>query len=137
MLSNISLRWMIRQIIECRTGILLDYESVGDYQRSRILETPLVDGTVSSLSVRPRDTPRHKTLADGTVLNLHAARPGDVRSEVLDREDVENSIHNSIGWNPFWNFLEYFWFAPKPAKVESPVNKPHLKARFKSGTTRW
>ncbi|KAF8600978.1 hypothetical protein BDV93DRAFT_558859 [Ceratobasidium sp. AG-I] len=41
MLSNITLRWMVRQIIECRTGILFDYTTVDKYRAMGILESPL------------------------------------------------------------------------------------------------
>ncbi|CAE6519214.1 unnamed protein product [Rhizoctonia solani] len=110
MLSNISLRWMIRQILECRVGILFDHVAIELYRERKILETPPAEG------LRPSKD-WMKRLAE---------------SRKLDQVDIEKATYNSIGWSPLWNGLEYLAFTAKPtktAKCEPTTTRwPHAKA---------
>ncbi|QRV78689.1 choline transport protein [Ceratobasidium sp. AG-Ba] len=94
MLSNIPLRWMIRQILECQTGILLDPEAVQDLRKANILERP------------PQDS--EKNGGWDWVRRVE-------ESIKLDQNDVERRLYDSFGFNPVWHALEYFPVA-KPCK---------------------
>ncbi|KAB5588332.1 hypothetical protein CTheo_8227 [Ceratobasidium theobromae] len=94
MLSNITLRWMIRQTLECKTGILFDHIAIERYRARNILETPPKEGLQPSKDWMKR-------LA---------------QSVALDRVDVQNKIYDSIGWSPLWNGMEYLAFTAKPTK---------------------
>ncbi|KAG9096914.1 hypothetical protein FS749_007497 [Ceratobasidium sp. UAMH 11750] len=96
MLSNITLRWMIRQIIDCKTGILFDYSSVDLYRSKNILEVP----------------PTAAAKGKWDWVNRVEA------SIKLDHDDVDHGIYDSIGWSPLWNTLEFLPVA-KPIKTET------------------
>ncbi|KAG8705561.1 hypothetical protein FRC08_001611 [Ceratobasidium sp. 394] len=96
MLSNITLRWMIRQIIDCKTGILFDYSSVDLYRTKNILEVP----------------PTAAAKGKWDWVNRVEA------SIKLDHDDVDHGIYDSIGWSPLWNALEYLPVS-KPIKTEA------------------
>ncbi|KAL5633765.1 hypothetical protein ACGC1H_005833 [Rhizoctonia solani] len=110
MLSNIPLRWMIRQILECRFGILFDHIAVELYRRRNILETPPAEGLGSSKDWMKR-------LAE---------------SRKLDHVDIQKGVYDSIGRSLLWNGLEYLAFTAKPTKNAKyePVTyrRPHGKA---------
>ncbi|CUA73009.1 putative protein YEL023C [Saccharomyces cerevisiae S288c] [Rhizoctonia solani] len=110
MLSNISLRWMIRQILECRVGILFDHLAIELYRRRQVLETPPAEG------LRPSKD-WMKRLAE---------------SRKLDHGDIQKGIYDSIGRSILWNGLEYFAFTAKPTKNDKcePITSrwPHAKA---------
>jgi hypothetical protein len=95
MLSNITLRWMIRQIIDCKIGVLFDYSSVELYRSRGILEVP---PTVP---------------AKGKWDWVNRVE----ESIKLDRDDVKHGIYDSIGWSALWNPLEYMPVA-KPMKTD-------------------
>lgn len=99
MLSNITLRWMIRQIIECKTGILFDYTAVDEYRAMGVLESP------PSLD-------QAATCWDGVRRVEESIK--------LDKEDIKRPIYDSIGWSMLWNPLE---LAPtaKPKKTKEFV----------------
>ncbi|KAF8671510.1 hypothetical protein RHS04_08292 [Rhizoctonia solani] len=110
MLSNITLRWMVRQTIECGTGILFDHAAIELYRKRNILEIPSAEGP------RPgKDW--MKRLAE---------------SRKLDQVDIKQGIYDSIGWSLLWNGLEYFAFTAKPTKTIrcEPIASrwPHAKA---------
>ncbi|QRV78690.1 choline transport protein [Ceratobasidium sp. AG-Ba] len=94
MLSNITLRWMIRQIIDCKTCILFDYSVVQLYRSRSVLEIP----------------PAASTKAKWDWVNRVEA------SIKLDHDEVVHPIYDSIGWSPLWNTLEYMPVA-KPIKT--------------------
>ncbi|KDN34066.1 hypothetical protein RSAG8_12854, partial [Rhizoctonia solani AG-8 WAC10335] len=96
MLSNIPLRWMIRQILECRVGILFDHLAIELYRKRCILETPPAEG------LRP---------SKDWMKRLETSRQ-------LDQVDIQKDTYDSIGWSPLWNALEYFAFTAKPTKNE-------------------
>lgn len=104
MLSNISLRWMVRQTLQFNTLILLDPKAVRDYQEKKILETPLVNGMSPNPGNKEPLTPQS--------------------SEDLDKQDSEKRICESLGWSPLWNTLEYLALTQKPFKVLSPAHQP-------------
>ncbi|CAE6500180.1 unnamed protein product [Rhizoctonia solani] len=110
MLSNIPFRWMIRQILECRIGILFDHIAVELYRRRNILETPPAEGFKESKDWMKR-------LAE---------------SRNLDRVDVQKGVYDSIGRSLLWNGLEYLALTAKPTKNAKyePVRYrlPHAKA---------
>ncbi|CAE6355426.1 unnamed protein product [Rhizoctonia solani] len=110
MLSNISLRWMIRQILECKVGILFDHIAIELYRKRSILETPPAEG------LRPSKDWMKRMAA----------------SKKLDQVDIKKSTCDSIGWSPLWNGLEYFAFTAKPTKTvnfEPTTSRwPHAKA---------
>lgn len=95
MLSNITLRWMVRQIIDCKTGILFDYAAVDEYRAMKVLEVP---------------PPRDKRGSCWDCVNRVE------ESIKLDREDIKRPIYDSIGWSLLWNPLEYAPTA-KPMKT--------------------
>ncbi|QRW07899.1 choline transport protein [Ceratobasidium sp. AG-Ba] len=97
MLSNIPLRWMIRQIIACDTGILFDYISLDRYREEGILERP------------PYDTSKGEHVWDDRIKE----------SSHLDDRDSNNGASNIFRWNPLWNPLEYLPVPAKPIKIES------------------
>ncbi|CAE6421371.1 unnamed protein product [Rhizoctonia solani] len=94
MLSNISLRWMIRQILECKVGILFNHLAVEEYRKKKILETPPAEGLRPSKDWKKR---------------LEESRK-------LDRFDIEKAPYDSIGWSLGWNGLEYLGLTAKPTK---------------------
>jgi hypothetical protein len=96
MLSNITLRWMIRQILETKIGILFDHIAIERYRTRKILETPPKEGLQPSKDWMKR-------LAE---------------SIKLDREDIKHGIYDSIGWSPLWNGLEYVALTAKPTKTK-------------------
>ncbi|ELU37461.1 CVNH domain-containing protein [Rhizoctonia solani AG-1 IA] len=108
MLSNITLRWMVRQTIECGTGILFDHAAIELYRKRNILEIPSAEGP------RPgKDW--MKRLAE---------------SRKLDQVDIKQGIYDSIGWSLLWNGLEYFAFTfalTDPAFARC-IYRPHAKA---------
>ncbi|CAE6355451.1 unnamed protein product [Rhizoctonia solani] len=110
MLSNITLRWMVRQILQCRIGILFDHGAIELYRKRNILEIPPAEG------LRP---------CKEWMIRLAESRK-------LDQVDIKNDIYNSIGWSLLWNGLEYFAFTAKPTKTancEPTISRwPHAKA---------
>ncbi|KDN34065.1 hypothetical protein RSAG8_12853, partial [Rhizoctonia solani AG-8 WAC10335] len=101
---------MIRQILECRVGILFDHIAIELYRRRNILETPPAEG------LRPSKD-WMKRLAE---------------SRKLDHVDIQKGIYDSIGRSLLWNGLEYFACTAKPTKNAKcePVTsrRPHVKA---------
>lgn len=91
MLSNISLRWMVRQIIQSQNGIWLDHTAVARYRERGILETP----------------PNRNWL-----MRVE-------ESIKLDKIDVQNPLYDSIGNKPGWNVLEYAGFTSKRVNTSS------------------
>ncbi|KAG8748844.1 hypothetical protein FRC11_011831, partial [Ceratobasidium sp. 423] len=110
MLSNIPLRWMIRQILESRIGILFEHRVIEEYRKRNTLETPPAEGLRPSKDWKKR---------------LAASRQ-------LDQVDIQNGTYDSIGLSPLWNGLEYFAFTAKPTKTEkcepTTTRWPHAKA---------
>lgn len=91
MLSNISLRWMIRQIVTCDTGILFNRQVVDLYRRRNILETPP--------DVEMVDPAYWKQRMESSIK--------------LDEIDIQHEIYDSIGWGPLWNGIEYLGLTAK------------------------
>ncbi|KAJ1305588.1 hypothetical protein OPQ81_000585 [Rhizoctonia solani] len=110
MLSNISLRWMIRQILECKVGILFDHIAIELYRKRSILETPPAEGLRQSKDWKKRL----------------------MESKKLDQIDIQKGIYDSIGLSPLWNGLEYLALTAKPTKTDNfePATSrwPHAKA---------
>ncbi|KAG9094547.1 hypothetical protein FRC06_010707 [Ceratobasidium sp. 370] len=113
MISNITLRWMIRQCFECKSGILFDPTTVELYRKAGVLER-LDEKYLAGASNGPASS--------GLYFSRLRA------SAALDGKDVKShnyAIYDSIGWDPLWNILEILP-GPKPT-----TNK------LEPGTTWW
>ncbi|KAG9125324.1 hypothetical protein FRC07_008085 [Ceratobasidium sp. 392] len=94
MLCNIPLRWMIRQIIDCKTGILFDRRMVKLYRDRGILEIP------------PKD--KEAVWSWGNRVK---------ESIKLDQDDIKYPLYDSIGGlRLLWSPLEYLPVG-KPSKT--------------------
>ncbi|KAG8792534.1 hypothetical protein FRC12_005850 [Ceratobasidium sp. 428] len=92
MLSNIPLRWMIRQTFNSQTGILFDYQVVEGYRKAKVLE-------------KPAENTNQKFMWNKRI----------EASNELDNEDLKGKPRDIFGSNPFWNLLEMMPFLkPKP-----------------------
>ncbi|KAG8731123.1 hypothetical protein FRC12_019880 [Ceratobasidium sp. 428] len=103
MLSNIALRWMIRQCFECKSGILFDPVAVELFRKTRVLER--------------LDEQYLRGAPDNQPFNLHYSRMR--ASAALDEKDIKShnyQIYDSIGWSPLWHILEVLP-GPKPTNT--------------------
>ncbi|KAG8738372.1 hypothetical protein FRC10_006948 [Ceratobasidium sp. 414] len=113
MISNITLRWMVRQCFECKSGILFDPTTVELYRKADVLER---------LDAKYFGGSSNGLYASGLYLSRMGA------SAMLDEKDVKSNgyaIYDSIGWHPLWNILEIL-----------PGSKPTTD-KLEPGTTWW
>ncbi|KAG9105110.1 hypothetical protein FRC07_009610, partial [Ceratobasidium sp. 392] len=102
--SNITLRWMVRQCIESKSGVLFDPEAMHLARTTGVLENP-----EKYLPEQPQNdafTPHYSRM------NASAA---------LDQKDAESyDIYNTISAKPWlWNLLEILP-GPKPTNTLEP-----------------
>lgn len=89
-LSNIALRWMIRQCLELDTGIIFDHRALRTYRDEKVLEVrPSVKDDNGNYIPKPDFESR--------LLKASAA---------LDCEDIVYKPYDAMGWNLGWNALE-------------------------------
>ncbi|KAG9121563.1 hypothetical protein FRC07_002425 [Ceratobasidium sp. 392] len=102
--SNITLRWMVRQCIESRLGILFDSEAMHLARATDILENP-----EKYLPEQPQDN-----AFSPNYLRMNA-------SAALDQKDAESyDIYNTISAKPWlWNLLEIL-LGSKPTNTLEP-----------------
>ncbi|KAF8600985.1 hypothetical protein BDV93DRAFT_608367 [Ceratobasidium sp. AG-I] len=93
MLSNITLRWMVRQCIDSRTGILFDYTAIEAYRKKGVLGRPAANHALGDARARVE------------------------ASLVLDKADMMHDMYDSIGWSALWNPLEIMPVS-KPTKTK-------------------
>jgi len=125
-LSNIPLRWMMREIVKARCDILFDETAlelwniptatIDQVTRTREPSFATLRGDESELTLAQEILDKHRPLSAGegiastirsggaqpeppsTPVNIHAA---------LDVVDAVQEIGNAFGRNPFWWMLEF------------------------------
>lgn len=109
MLSNISLRWMVRQIIHSKAGLLFDHVASRSYWKKGIIEK----------MHRRRDG---KPARDREWVECLK------ESIKLDKRDIKNRPFDSIADRPLlWNLIEHLGINCKVT----------IDAEFKTDWTRW
>ncbi|KAF8598513.1 hypothetical protein BDV93DRAFT_609782 [Ceratobasidium sp. AG-I] len=98
MLSNISLRWMIRQCMQSNIGIVFDHTAMETYRNNGVLERSMGD-----------------YMSTGYWERMKA-------SATLDEADMKRYIYDSIGWSVLWNSLEVMPVAKPTSKHVSEPN---------------
>ncbi|KAG8703418.1 hypothetical protein FRC08_002852 [Ceratobasidium sp. 394] len=112
MISNITLRWMIRQCFGCKSGILFDPVAVELYRNTGVLER--------------LDEKYLKGASESEAFGPHYSRMR--ASAALDEKDMKShnyEIYDSIGSRLLWNVLEIL-----------PGSKPTTD-NLEPGTTWW
>ncbi|KAF8600419.1 hypothetical protein BDV93DRAFT_559397 [Ceratobasidium sp. AG-I] len=94
LLSNITLRWMVRQCLELDTGIIFDCQSLHNYRMWQVLEE------------RPMKPGQSKSDFEQELLE---------RSAELDKKDIVYEPYDARKGQIGWNVLE-FWPSWKPTQ---------------------
>ncbi|KAF8598514.1 hypothetical protein BDV93DRAFT_547351 [Ceratobasidium sp. AG-I] len=110
LLSNITLRWMVRQCLERDTGIVFDHTAMETYRKNGVLERSVRD------------------YMSGHYLERMEA------SAMLDIADNARKIRDSIGRSVLWNTLEAMPIAKPTSKH---VSEPNSNQAIKPEYTRW
>lgn len=122
-LSNISLRWMLRQIVEARCGIQFDIQALAsagiplsmlglqsnlDSSLSRAALSPGPDR--SSADVKSSESAKGEDVIKVTQLPLSPMELGEGEATKLDAEDAVQPLHDELKITPSWWILEIIPF---------------------------
>ncbi|QRV98490.1 choline transport protein [Ceratobasidium sp. AG-Ba] len=111
MLSNISLRWMVRQCFSVDTGIIFDHRALDKYRKLGVLEE------------RPRkDTNESAVEYERRLLKL---------STDLDKVDIKHKSYDAMRQYRIWNLLEFLPSA-KPTQTEAGLSMTRRPNLYKS-----
>lgn len=100
LLSNIPLRWMVRQCLELDTGILFDCQSLLDYRMWRVLEE------------RPMKEAQSREDFEQELL---------ANSAELDKVDITHETYDAMKNSLGWKMLEY-WPSSKPTQTKKGLD---------------
>ncbi|KAG9076960.1 hypothetical protein FS749_011201, partial [Ceratobasidium sp. UAMH 11750] len=108
MLSNISLRWMVRQCFATDTGIIFDHRVLKKYRNAKVLEER-----------PPRGKDESALEYENRLLRL---------SEELDKQDIKYTPYDAMKEYWAWHFLEFLPTSkPTQTKAElSTTRRPNL-----------
>lgn len=109
-LSNIPLRWMVQQCLECDTGIIFDHNTAETFRKCNVLEA--------------RPQPQIKDRLDEAYY-----RKIYQGSTALDKIDIQHEPYESMGQHSFWNLLE-FWPSRRQVQTEAGTSKTYACVGF-------
>lgn len=111
MLSNISLRWMVRQCFDnsVESGIIFDMEALERYRNAGVLE-------------------RVPNLGDNESWGDYERRRRAL-SDKLDTRDIVHEPYESIGWSIGWNLLEVLPTS-RPVQTSKGFSSTRMQVKF-------